>query len=147
MPYLLDGNNLIGLARGVSRPSRDDRDALIAELVERLRRTRARVVVFFDGPEERTLTLGSLTVRDSGGLSADDAILRELRRSRSPREITVVTADRGLSGAARDAGAKTLRPSEFWGRFGGATAAAPAEESVDVEEWLRYFQEGRNGSG
>ena len=32
MPYLLDGNNLIGIVRRTSRPSEEDRSALIADV-------------------------------------------------------------------------------------------------------------------
>src|SRR6478752_964310 len=118
MPYFLDGNNLIGLARGVSRPSEEDRRSFLAEVADRLRATTARIVVFFDGPGERTSSLGSLTVREAGAGGADDAILREIARARAPREITVVTADRGLARQAGDRGATILSPEEFWNRFG-----------------------------
>jgi predicted RNA-binding protein with PIN domain len=146
MPYLVDGNNLIGRERR-SRASDDDRSALIREISDRLRRTRARVLVFFDGAGE-TVSLGSLSVRFSGPTSADDAIVRELARSRAPREETVVTADRELAQRARDGGARVLNPDEFWSRFGGQAEpkkpAAPNEPRVDVEEWLRFFEDETN---
>ena len=50
MPYLLDGNNLIGAVRRTARPSDGDRAALVAEVAQRLRKTRARATIFFDGP-------------------------------------------------------------------------------------------------
>ena len=37
MPYLLDGNNLIGRVRRTARPTEEDRQALVAELSDRLR--------------------------------------------------------------------------------------------------------------
>ena len=149
MPYLLDGNNLIGLVRGSSRPSEDDRAALVAEIANRLRRTRAKATLFFDGPAgDRPAALGSLTVRSAAGESADDAILREIRKSRAPGELIVVTADRDLSGRSRAAGARVTPPAEFFARFGAADRAAPAKGGgsppVDVEEWLRYFEDDRN---
>ena len=148
MPYLLDGNNLIGLVRRTSRPSEEDRAALIAEISGRLRSTRARASIFFDGPAgKRGSTLGSLTVRASSGGSADDAIVREIERAKSPGELVVVTADRGLARRARDAGAKVSAPSEFFERFGRGAAAerrAPSAGPVDVEEWTRYFEDERN---
>ncbi|MGE5277014.1 MAG: NYN domain-containing protein [Acidobacteriota bacterium] len=146
MPYFLDGNNLIGLARETSRPRPEDRSALISELCERLRRTRARVVLFFDGPAPPGASaLGSLFIRFSGGVSADEAILREIRRSQAPGEIVLVTRDRGLSRLAREAGARTLAPEEFWKRFGASSGrdGAPAQ-TVDVEEWMRYFEDEKN---
>ena len=151
MPYLLDGNNLIGRFRGASRPGEEDRQALISELAGRLRQTRARAVVFFDGPAgSRGVTLGSLTVRASSGESADDAILREIRASRAPKEAIVVTGDRGLAERCRAAGASVCPPEEFMARFGkrgGGPAGARETGTVDVEEWTRYFADPGNRDG
>ena len=57
----------------------------------------------------------------------------------------MVTADRDLARRARDAGARTISPDDFWKRFGAASAGAgPAGGPVDVEEWLGYFSDERN---
>ncbi len=147
MPYFLDGNNLIGAVRRTARPGPDDRHALVAEIAERLRRTRARATIFFDGPRgDRTTSLGPLSVRVADGETADDAIVRAIAGSKAPGEATVVTADRGLAARVRDAGGKVLSPEAFFSRFGaGVAAAAPQREpKVDVEEWSRYFADERN---
>jgi hypothetical protein len=147
VPYLLDGNNLIGQARRTARPSEEDRASLIRELCDRLRRTRARAVLYFDGAAPRRgADLGGLRVRFSGSVSADDAILREISKSPAPGEIVLVTADRGLARRARDAGARTLDPDGFWRRFGAASEEPVRADSVpvDVEDWLRYFEDEKN---
>lgn len=148
MPYFLDANNLIGRARRTSRPTDEDARALIAEVADRLRRSRARAVLFFDGPAgKRASSLGNLSVRYPAGGSADAALLAEIGRSRAPSEIVVVTADRELARQARDAGAKWAAPDEFWDRFAarGGRGGAPEESGkpesrVDVEDWMRYFE-------
>lgn len=146
MPYFLDGNNLIGLVRRVARPSEEDRQALIAEVSNRLRATRARAVLFFDGPGEKRTTLGSLSIREAAARGADDAIVQEIGRSRAPQEIVVVTADRDLVRRVRDAGAATLSPDEFWNRFGvsGRSERQETPARVDVEDWLKYFEDETN---
>jgi hypothetical protein len=118
----------------------------VAEIAERLRRTRARATIYFDGPRgERTTSLGALTVRVPDGESADDAIVRAIAGSPNPRETIVVTADRGLAARVRDAGGKVLGPDDFFARFGGAGDAAPERATaVDVEEWSRYFADEGN---
>lgn len=144
MPYLIDGNNLIGLARKTSRAPDEDRAALVRELADRLRRTRARATLFFDGPAERPSSLGPLSVRSCGG-SADEAILREVAGAANPREIVVVTGDRELARRARESGARAMAPAAFWRSFGSApTAEAKMDTPVDVEDWMRYFSEKRN---
>jgi predicted RNA-binding protein with PIN domain len=142
--YLLDGNNLIGAERG-GTASDEDRAALIREVSDRLRRTRARVILFFDGAG-RPLSLGGLSVRFAGSLAADQAIVSEVARSKRPAETTVVTADRALARESRDAGAKTLSPVEFWARFGQGTAhaARPADSPIDVEDWVKWFEDEAN---
>jgi hypothetical protein len=148
VPYLLDGNNLIGLVRRTARPSAEDRASLIAELSDRLRRTKARATVFFDGPAgERSSALGPLSVRIPASGTADDLILREVAASRAPRDCVVVTADRDLARRAREAGARSLAPEEFFRRFGpagGRDRAPAANERVDVDEWMRWFEDEGN---
>ncbi len=146
MPYLLDGNNLIGAVRRTPRPNDDDRRALVAEIAGRLRRTRARATIFFDGPAgERPTSLGPLSVRVASGESADDAIVAEVSRSAAPGEAIVVTGDRGLTSRVRDAGGKVLAPEGFFARVGtGGSSPAEKDDRVDVEEWTRYFADEGN---
>jgi len=148
VPYFLDGNNLIGRVRRTARPSPEDRAALVAEIAGRLRQTRAKATIFFDGPAgERASSLGSLSVRVPSGGSADDAIVREIERAAAPGEAVVVTADRGLASRCRDAGAKVCSPDDFFARFGAAQAAPAGREAagkVDVEDWMRYFEDESN---
>ena len=153
MPYLLDGNNLIGRVRRTARPGEEDRQALVAELAERLRATRARAVLFFDGPGGgRGSSLGTLTIREAapGRGGADQAILDEVARSRAPAECIVVTADRGLAARVRDAGGKVCPPDDFFARFGRGGGAEVGgghpSDRVDVEDWMRWFgDEGNRG--
>jgi predicted RNA-binding protein with PIN domain len=146
VPYLLDGNNLIGLVRRVARPADEDRQALVAEIAERLRATRARAILFFDGPAGgRGSSLGSLSIRRSTGGSADDAIVAEVVSLRAPGEAVVVTSDRELARRVREAGGKICSPEDFFARFGrggGGKGAPPA--AIDVDAWLEYFGDERN---
>jgi predicted RNA-binding protein with PIN domain len=146
VPYFLDGNNLIGHGRGSSRPTEEDRSALVAEIAERLRRTKARVVLFFDGPADRHTTLGALSIRHAAGGTADDAILAEISRVRAPQEIIVVSEDRDLQRRSRERGAKALSVAEFWSRVGSSPVRQQVDRRgpVDVDEWMRYFSDDRN---
>jgi hypothetical protein len=146
LPYFLDGNNLVGTARRTPRPSEEDRGALVRELCDRLRQTRARAVLFFDGPSPGGASdLGSLSLRYSGGEAADDRIVAEIARRGSPADVVVVTGDRGLARRAKEAGARAMAPKDFWARFGAAATVVGQETTtVDVDEWLRYFSDETN---
>jgi predicted RNA-binding protein with PIN domain len=144
VPYFLDGNNLIGHARRTDHPSDDDRVALITEVAARLRRTKARAVIFFDGGSEKGSSLGSLSIRACQGTSADDQIAREIEKTIAPQEITVVTADRALARRVHGLGAKAIAPAEFWNRVGASGSAEERREPTDVEDWTRYFADLRN---
>src|SRR5206468_1419567 len=100
LAYLLDGDNLIGSERGRAA-SEEDRAALVREVSDRLRRTRARVVLFFHAAG-RSLVLGALSVEFAGNVSADDAILRAGGGS-APRDRAAKAAPRtgGTPGNAR----------------------------------------------
>jgi predicted RNA-binding protein with PIN domain len=145
VPYLVDGNNVIGAERG--GPASDDgRAALVREIADRLRSTRARVVLFFDGSGD-SLSLGSLSVRYAGATTADEAIVREVGRSARPQEMIVVTADRELARRTRDAGGRATSPPEFWKRFGTPERSSPrpaGETRVDVDDWLKWLSDDRN---
>jgi predicted RNA-binding protein with PIN domain len=149
MPYLLDGNNLIGAVLRVARPSAADRQALVAEIAGRLRRTRARATIVFDGPADADRggsSLGPLTVRGAGPRGADEAIVRAVAQAKSPGEMVVVTSDRELARRVRDAGGTVCAPADFFRRFGGGAEAPakPAGSRVDVEEWMEWFGDERN---
>jgi YacP-like NYN domain-containing protein len=140
VPYFLDGNNLIGKRD----PSREDRDALVREIAERLRQTRASAVVFFDGGARRQSSLGPLSIRDGFSDNADDDIVTAIGRARFAREVTVVTSDAALGRRARDAGARVLPPTDFWTRVGRRAAPDKETPKVDLEDWERYFADEKN---
>ncbi len=141
MPYFLDGNNLIERRN----PSEEDRQVLVAEIANRLRKTRASAVLFFDGGAHRSYSLGALRIRDGFGANADEDILTGIRQARSAAEVTVVTSDQELARRVRDAGARVVPPGQFWARFGTQTSAGEKETgTVDVGDWERYFADEEN---
>lgn len=146
MPYLVDGHNLLGRLAGA--PGRQSPQALISILAGRLRANVLSVTVVFDGSPASgptRLTLGRLRVVYASPASADDAIVDIVGRSGSPREWTVVTADRGLASRVRDCGARTMSLEEFEGRFAPESPEdrkSPAGSSVD--DWAAYFSDERN---
>ena len=147
MPYVVDGNNLLGFLSGKPRPSEEERRRLLGQIADRLRGLRARVLVVFDGPSETgkaASSLGQLSIRYSEDRSADDVIARVAAQSPAPSDLHVVTDDRGLAVRVRHAGAKTLSAGEFWSRFSRAQPREGGSTAVDVEDWIEFFSDDQN---
>ena len=143
MTWLLDGNNILGVATSSSR-SEGDRERLLHRLL-RLRLPRPCTVVF-DGPPPRPAVaaefqMGGARVAYSGTRTADELILDRVR----PGD-TVVTADRDLAIRCRGRRAKAVDPRTFLRDLGPAPSGSepekPTASSVDVDEWMDYFGKG-----
>ena len=76
---------------------------------------RLRVVAVFDGPRRYRAAAGFLELRFAEGTTADDVILDLARASlHEGRRVYVVSWDGALASRARDEGARTLAPPEFY---------------------------------
>jgi predicted RNA-binding protein with PIN domain len=117
MPYLIDGNNLLGSWGGPRQG--DDRRADVLRRVAtfcRLRGVKATLV--FDGHPLRgdmaQQQIGDVTVRvPPPGQDADSLIRELLDRAPRPAEMVVVSSDKELFSYARTVGASTLRAHEW----------------------------------
>ena len=164
MSLLIDGHNLIGYLPNISLADPDDE----AQLIMRLRRFRAHtrqpIVVIFD----KAALPGSAPGLSGNGIkvifaracrSADALIIERLRKSKNPRDWTVVTGDRALAASVRSLGAHVMAPAEFAPRLSGPprvrgqrrpqddTEALEKPTQVDdVDEWLALFEAKRRVS-
>ena len=101
--------------------------------------------------EKRKTAFPGVRVEFARG-DADSHILDIVRRSRTPRDLLVVTSDRRLAEQARDLGARTEDNAAFWKRSATrVTARAAAGSSrrpdpgrklspLEVELWERAFR-------
>jgi len=141
MPWIVDGDNLLGCWPGRPR-SGSERRALAMELRRFARRTRRRVVVVFDGGPPPGLA-SEPDVRYAGALeSADDVILAILTAETDRRGWTVVTSDRSLGDRCRWLGAKVERAHAFRPRLD----RVPDAEKPEVEEDRAYWEDVFGGS-
>jgi predicted RNA-binding protein with PIN domain len=152
MPYLIDGNNLLGSWGGPSEG--DDRRPEVVRRVLRFCHARnVRATVVFDGhplrPDMARQDLGPLTLRVPPAGQDADTVIRELvERAPRPAEIVVVTSDKALYSYAKTLGASVLRAHE-WNqlerRLGSALPGARGEtrekpdRETDIEGWLKKF--------
>ena len=153
MPYLIDGNNVLGSWGGPAVPG-DGRMEVVRRVAEFCRARGARAVLVFDGapfrPDLGDQELGRLSVRFAPeGRDADSVIRQIVDAAPHPSEILLVTSDKALYSYARTRGAGILRVHE-WNTL--ARGAAPRvlrrahsepsekpERETDVEGWLKRF--------
>ena len=147
MPYLIDGNNLLGSWGG---PRGDDGRAEVVRRVAAFCRARgARAPIVFDGHPLRhdmdTQTLGAVTIRVPGeGHDADDVIRDIVKRAPRAADLIVVTSDKALYSYVKTLGASILRAHE-WNALERRVSPAAAEggekpdRETDVEGWLKRF--------
>lgn len=156
MHYLIDGHNLIAKMPDIDLADPDDE----AQLVLRLRSWTAasrkrRVTVYFDGglpggPAHDLSGARLKVIFASAGRSADDLILRQIRKIKNPPEATVVTSDREILTAAERRKMPTISSEIFAEsleeeaseRARPEPSAKPDEPSLSEEEvaqWLELF--------
>lgn len=138
MPFLVDGDNLLGSWPGRSR-SDSERRALAFELDRFAARQERRVVVVFDGPAPLAAPLGQNVIFAGAEQSADDVILALLKAEPDRRGWTVVTSDRSLGDRCRWLSARVERSDLFRSRLGPNQAGEKPERETDVDYWLERF--------
>lgn len=119
MPYLIDGNNLIGFVSTFSQKDPRSRLDLLGQLWLFQRATRTRLLVVFDGPsdpdlvEECRLWPKFQLHFARPGEKADELILNLIQKNHQPGTIILVTSDRELQAMGRLKGVKILTSAEF----------------------------------
>ncbi|HLL76938.1 MAG TPA: NYN domain-containing protein [Pyrinomonadaceae bacterium] len=150
MPYLVDGNNVMGQSVGWHRDRRRARLTLLDELAAFAERKGASVSVVFDGaPDDfvgdNSLYRGVRVQYAARGSDADARIRSIVEASRERRTLLVVTSDRALADSVRARGARVVRSGEFRRMMdepAGEDAAGARKKEVrpdDTAHWLRYF--------
>jgi predicted RNA-binding protein with PIN domain len=151
VPYLIDGNNLLGSWGGPAVPG-DGRAEVLRRVAGFCRAKGARAVLVFDGapfrPDLGGQELGAVSLRfPSAGRDADSLIRDLVDAAERPGELVVVTSDKPLYSYARTRGAQTLRAHEWNALARGAKPRAPRggargekpDRETDVEGWLKRF--------
>ena len=147
MPYLIDGNNLLG-SWGGPRGQDDRRHEVVRRVAAFCRAKGARATLVFDGhplrDDMRAQDLGPLTLRVPPSGSDADSVIRDLvERAARPGDLIVVTSDKALYSYVRTLGAAVLRAHE-WNALERTLPRGPEKSDKpdredDVEGWLKRF--------
>jgi predicted RNA-binding protein with PIN domain len=138
VPYLIDGDNLLGTWPGRKR-SDPERRRLAMELARFGSAQRRKVVVVFDGAPAPGQAYGSGVHFSGPGRTADDLILELLRGQRDRRGWIVITSDRSLGDQCRYLEARVERSDRFRARLGRESDGEKPERESEIEYWLEQF--------
>lgn len=153
MPYLIDGNNLLG-SWGVRSQRGDPRSEVVQRVSAFCREKQVRATIVFDGQPLRTdlatQDLGLVRIRvPPPGRDADSVIREIVDSAKAPGELIVVTSDKPLYSYVKTRGARVLRAHE-WNRTEreqrkrqADAAGEKPEREQDIEGWLKAFGEKR----
>lgn len=157
MPYIIDGNNLIGSSPDMSLEESGVRQKTI-QMVRRFQQNRNnKVIVVFDGEPDGTShrqELGSkfLVVYPRYGQSADDEIKHILDSYNDFRDVVLITSDRELKSYARKLGARTVNSIEFYFKlkreYRETGKREESQKRIDtrlsereVDQWMKIFND------
>jgi len=156
MPMMIDGHNLVGKMSSISLSDPEDEVKLVAILARHLLRSRQKAIVVFDKGAE-----GNLAPRLKGARlrvifappegSADAIIMDMIKRDPNPKGLTIVSSDNEIRRCAKSRRARTILAEDFAQTLESQPARRRpgprrkyGSEDIDVEEWLEYFEQGRN---
>jgi predicted RNA-binding protein with PIN domain len=152
LPYVIDGNNLLGSWGGPAVPG-DGRLEVLRRVAAFCRARGARATIVFDGAPFRAdlggQDLGRVSVRfPPTGSDADSVIRQMVDGAARPAELTVVSSDKAVYSYARTRGARALSARE-WSALARGSAHHPRrppregsekpERETDIEGWLERF--------
>jgi predicted RNA-binding protein with PIN domain len=150
MPYLIDGNNVLG-SWGGPRLGRDGRSEVVRRVAAFCRDHGVRATVVFDGQpfrgDQPSQQLGSLSIRfPPRGRDADSVIRRLVENAPRPSELIVVTSDKALYSYVKTRGASAMSAREWnalaraaASRRRGASGSEKPDQEDDIEGWLERF--------
>jgi predicted RNA-binding protein with PIN domain len=150
VPYLIDGNNLLG-SWGGPQGGDDRRHEVVRRVAAFCRGRSAKATLVFDGHPLRSdmaaQDLGPVSVRvPEAGRDADSLIRELVERAPRASELIVVTSDKALYSYVKTLGASVLRAHEWNALERQVASRQPPqpgsekpEREDDIEGWLKKF--------
>lgn len=150
MYYLIDGYNLIFSLIESKESLQTLRQKVIHTLQKHFARRKISGMLVFDGAHKRDEESGLsypsplIVAYAPKGQSADQYIVERIQIAANPKQITVVTNDRGLGRHAKSAGAKVQPNDEFivWlNKRKKKSTMEPKETQQNIDRLLKIFEE------
>jgi len=157
MPYIIDGDNLIGSSPDLSGEDPDARSTLIQAVHNFQENRSCNVTIVFDGKPESGLKREDIHSKfcvryPEFGSSADDEIKLILDTLHYFKDVTLITSDRDLKSYAKKKGAKTINSIEFYFELKRISRRSGKQEEFrkridtevsdgEVDQWMKIFEE------
>jgi predicted RNA-binding protein with PIN domain len=155
MPYLIDGNNLIGHMPNLALSDPESKQRLAARLMIFQAVKKTKIILVFDGPPDPAL-IGKNFRRKEFAVcwpdleeSADTLIEQQINKQTDYRHFYVVSSDREIQAFARTNGAKILDCGEFHKLLKSALKEFKESQALnkkdsnlsplEVDQWLEIF--------
>lgn len=145
--YIIDGNNLIGKIKELSKIHLKDKKrsreklAFIIERCSRLKK--ARITLHFDGFADLPIKIPDVKIIYSENSSADEKIKLQIEKSDNPRNILLVTSDHNLMQFGKVCGCSVMKSEDFYSQHLSATEIQEEEGRIknidDVDEFKKLF--------
>ena len=155
MPYIIDGNNLIGCSPDISLDNSNARTEIVSIVKKFQTNKKSKIIIVFDGEpdtfsNEENPSEKIVVKYPPIGDSADDEIKRILDSYTYFRDVVLVTSDRELKDIAKKKGARVVNSIEFYyelkrvfratGRIEMKQKRIDTELSDgEVDQWLKIF--------
>lgn len=159
MPYLIDGNNLIGTSPDLSLNDPLARQILIKRLLTFQRQTAKSLILVFDGdpgnfPQEFEPVPGKFRVKfPRFGMSADEVIEELIEKTDNPQGYILVTSDRNLRNFAKRHRVKSIKCEEFLKMIKKVLKELRKKQEwkkpdvkltpQEIEIWMKIFERGK----
>ena len=156
MPYIIDGDNVIGSSPDISLEDPKARPKLIYIIRKFQENKKNNVTIVFDGMPENGVQREDIGEKFSvryppAGSSADDEIKRILNGFNFYKDVIVVTSDRELRTFAKKKGAKIINSIEFYFELKRISRIHGKKEETkkridtqlsdtEVEQWMKIFE-------
>jgi predicted RNA-binding protein with PIN domain len=155
MPYIIDGNNLVGSAPDISHGDPEAKTKILYLVGKFQEDKNCNIVVVFDGEPRHGVRREEVSSRFSVlyprfGSTADDEIREILDGFNNCKDVVLVSSDRALKTLAREKGARTVNSIEFYyelkrfshirGKKEASQKRIDAELSDrEIDLWLKIF--------
>ena len=134
--YIIDGNNLIGKIKSLSRLHRKNKkqsaEKLAFIIVRNFSRKKVTVSIHYDGVQNDVIKVSGVKIFYSGSISADEKIKNEISKSKNPKNIILITSDNNLAEFGRVCSCLVMKSEEFAKQL--LSSKSPDEEKNRIDE-------------